>query len=119
MGQANLSFGYYLVHWVVSGLALLLTSHIIPGFVVTSFGASLVAAVFIGIANIVIWPILMILTLPVNILTLGLFTLVINGAVLKICAGLLPGFAIHTWTAAILGALVLAVVSTILHYLFV
>jgi putative membrane protein len=108
-----------ILHWFVSALALLLTSKVIPGFKVSSFGSALWAALIIGLANIVIWPILIFLTLPINILTLGLFTFVVNGAVLKICAALLKGFDINGWLPAIFGAIVLSLVGTLLHYYLV
>jgi len=114
-----MSLSYMVIHWIVSALALLLTAKIIPGFNVSNFGSAMWAAVAIGIANIIIWPILIFLTLPINILTLGLFTFVVNGAVLKICAAVMDGFAIKTWGAAILGAIVLSVVGTLLHYFLV
>src|SRR5476651_553516 len=99
---------YTLLHWVVSALALLTTAYLVRGFKVKNFGAALWAAALIGLANIVIWPIVFFLTLPLNILTLGLFTFVVNGIVLKICAAIIPGFKIETWGAAIFGALVLS-----------
>ena len=104
-----------LVHWVVSAAALLVTAKLIPGFRLKGFGSALWAAVVIGIANAVIWPILIFLTLPINILTLGLFTFVVNAMVLKLCAAFLDGFEIKSWTAAILGAVVLAITGTVLH----
>ena len=108
-----------LVHWIVSAVALLVTSKVTPGFKVDGFGSALWAAVVIGLANILIWPLLIFLTLPINILTLGLFTFVVNGAVLKICAALIKGFDIKGWGSAILGAVILSIVSTFLHYLVV
>lgn len=110
---------HFILHWLVSGLAVLVTSKIIPGFEIEGFFAACIASVFIGLANAVLWPVLFIFTLPINILTLGLFTFVINGAVLKICAALLPGFMIETWSAAIFGSIVLSIVSLILHFVFV
>ena len=106
-----------LIHWILSALAVLLTSKIISGFQVSGFFSAMWAAALIGLANIVIWPILMFLTLPINILTLGLFTFVVNGAVLKLCAAILPGFKIDGWLAAILGAIVLSLVNMAFHYL--
>ncbi len=103
----------------MSALAVIITSKIIPGFEVDSFFTAMIASVVIGLCNAIIWPILLVLTLPINIVTLGLFTFVINGATLKIAAALLPGFAIQTWGAAILGAIVLSLVSMALHYVFV
>jgi putative membrane protein len=110
---------FSILHWLLSALALLLTSRIVSGFKVRDFPAALWAAIIIGIANAIIWPVLIILTLPVNILTLGLFTFVVNGAVLKICAALLPGFDIETWGAAILGSIVLSILNMVLHYAFI
>ena len=108
-----------LIHWVVSALSLVLTAYLVPGFQVDTFGRALIASVVIGIANIVIWPILMFLALPLNILTLGLFTFVINAIVLRLCAGMLKGFRINGWGSAILGAVILACVGTLMHYLLV
>ncbi|MBS1961964.1 MAG: phage holin family protein [Bdellovibrionales bacterium] len=105
-----------LVHWVVSAVSLLLTSKVMPGFKVEGFGAALWAAVVIGVANVLVWPILIFLTLPINILTLGLFTFVVNGAVLKICAALIKGFDIKGWMSAIFGAILLSLIGTVLHY---
>jgi putative membrane protein len=107
------------LHWVVSAFSLLLTAYLIRGFQVGSFTYALLAAVVIGFANVIIRPVLLFLTLPINILTLGLFTFVVNGAVLKICASILPGFEIQTWGAAILGAIILTIVSWILHSVFI
>lgn len=108
-----------ILHWFVSGLALLVTSKLVPGFKVAGFRSALWAAIVIGLANILIWPLLIFLTLPINILTLGLFTFVVNGAVLKICASLLKGFDINGWFAAIAGAVVLSVVGYVFHALVV
>jgi putative membrane protein len=108
-----------ILHWFVSALALMLTAYFIRGFKVKSFGSALIAAVVIGLANIVIRPILLFITLPLNILTLGLFTFVVDGIVLKICAAVLPGFQIEKWSSAIFGAFILAVVSMALHYFLV
>ena len=108
-----------IVHWCVSALALMVTAYVVPGFKVKSFFAALIAALVIGLANLTIWPILFFLTLPLNILTLGLFTFVVNAIVLRICAGILKGFEISGWFSAIVGAVILAVVGTGLHYLVV
>lgn len=93
----------------------MITAYLVRGFKVKSFVAALFASALIGLANIVIWPILMFLTLPLNILTLGLFTFVVNGVVLRLCAALLPGFDIEGWASAIFGAIILALVGTGLH----
>ena len=104
------------LHWVVSAIALILTAYLVRGFKVKSFGAALIAALVIGLANALLWPLLIFLTLPLNVLTFGLFTFVVNGMVLKISAALLPGFAINGWLAAIFGSIILSLVSAGLHY---
>jgi putative membrane protein len=103
-----------LIHWIVSAVALLLTAFLVPGFRIKNFSSALVAAIFIGIVNAVIGPFLLFITLPINLLTLGLFTFVVNGIVLKICAGLLKDFEISSWASAIFGAFILALVRTLL-----
>ena len=107
------------IHWIVSAFAVMLTAYLVRGFKIKSFWSALGAAVVIGLANTIIWPILIFLTLPINILTLGLFTFVVNGMVLKICAWFMPGFEINSWSAAIFGALILSIVGTGLHYFLV
>ncbi len=109
----------YLLHWLVSAVAVLVTCKVMPGWKVKGFGAALITAVVIGIANAVIWPVLIVLTLPVNILTFGLFTFVVNGAVIKICSGLLSDFEVDGWGSAIVGSLVLSIINVIFHYFFV
>ncbi len=106
----------FLMHWLVSGLAVFLTAKLTPSFEIRGFFTACLAALLIGFANAVLWPILIVLTLPINILTLGLFTLVVNGAIIKICAGLLKGFEVKTWFAAIWGSILLSIVSVVLRY---
>ena len=106
----------HFLHWCTSAIAVMVTAYLVRGFKIESFFSALWASLFIGFANVVIWPILIFLTLPLNILTLGLFTFVVNGIVLKICAALLPGFQIETWGAAIFGSIILAFSGTVLHY---
>ncbi|MBS1958159.1 MAG: phage holin family protein [Bdellovibrionales bacterium] len=110
------ALSYYLIHWLVSALALLITAKLMPRFIVKSFGDAMIAAVVIGIANAVVWPILIVLTLPINILTLGFFTFAVNGAVLKICAAILKGFEIDGWLPAIMGSIVLSIVGAVLRF---
>lgn len=104
-----------LIHWVVAAGALLITAFIVPGFRVKDFSAALVAAAVVGLVNALLGPLLLFLTLPINILTLGLFTFVVNGVVLKICAGMLRDFEITSWGSAIFGAFILAVVRAVLN----
>lgn len=108
-----------LLHWVVSAFALMVTAYLVPGIKVKSFISAVIASIVIGLANAVIWPILIFLTLPINILTLGLFTFVVNGAVLKLSTSRLWGFQINSWASAIFGAIILSLVSAGLHYFLV
>lgn len=110
---------YFILHWLVSGVAVLITSKLIPGFDIDGFFAALMAAVFIGLANAILRPILILFTLPITIVTLGLFIFILNGAILKICAALLPGFHIESWGAAIFGSVVLSLVGMGLHFILV
>jgi putative membrane protein len=112
-------YGYWILQWVVSAIALMITAYFLPGFQVSSFFAALFTAVIIGLANVTIRPVLLILTLPLNILTLGLFTFIVDGIVLRICAAFTPGFSIKNWGSAFLGAVILAIVNTALHFLLV
>ncbi len=105
--------------WVLNGLALYLVSRILPGFYLHDFASALWAAAILGLVNILVRPLLLLLTLPLNILTLGLFTFVINAAMLKLTAHFLrPGFEIASWGTAILAAVLLTVASVVLHYIF-
>jgi putative membrane protein len=96
--------------------AIILTAALLPGFQLTIWGA-IVGSVFLGIANAVIRPILILFTLPLSIVSLGLFTLVINGFMLYLTAATIKGFDIHGFGWAILSAIVLSIVSFLISYL--
>ncbi len=100
---------------LLNAAALAITAYILPGITFSGFWSVLLAALVLGILNGIIKPILIVLTLPINILTLGLFTLVINGIVLYLTAAIVSGFEIRTFWTAVLGALILSVVSMILN----
>lgn len=106
----------WILRWLLNIAAILITAYLIPGFALTFWGA-IVGSIFLGIVNAIIRPILIVLTLPLNIMTLGLFTLVINGFVLWLTAITVKGFDITGFGAAIISALVLSIVSFILSYL--
>jgi len=108
--------GYYLVYWLISGLAVAVTAFLIPGFKISGFWAALFASMAIALVTTVAWPFLMFLTLPINILTLGLFTFVVNGMVIKIAAAIMPGFEVTSWWSAIFGAIIYSLASSIFHY---
>jgi putative membrane protein len=100
-----------IIRWLIYAVAIMLLTYIVPGISVKNFYSALLAALILGLVNAVIRPLLIILTLPVNVLTLGLFTLVINALMLWFVASIVKGFDVKNFTAAFLGALVLWAVS--------
>lgn len=101
-------------HWITATVAISIAAYLIPGVEVTLQGA-LIAAVVLAALNLFIRPILFILTLPINILTLGLFSLVINAALVLIASLVVPGFLVVGFWAAFLFALVLAIVNWVFN----
>lgn len=101
----------------LNALALMATAYIVPGFHVADFMSALLAAIVLGVVNTFIKPILKLVTLPITIITLGLFSFVINAVVLFMVSYVVPGLKIDGWMAAILGAIVLSIVSTALSML--
>ena len=108
---------YWLISWLVSALALYLMAQLIPGIEIRGFGTAMIAAVVFGLADIILGPILRFLALPLTFITLGLFLFVIKALLLKVTAVFTPGFRVNGCMPAILGAVVLAVLSWILHAL--
>ncbi len=102
-----------LIRWVINALALLLISQVIKGIEVDSILAAFVAAAVLGVINAVLRPILLLITLPITILTLGLFALVINGFMLYLAGTLVKGFHVYGFWSAVFGALFLSVISWI------
>jgi putative membrane protein len=103
-----------LVRWLVLTAAIVITSYLISGIEVSGFFSAFFAAAILGILNIFFRPILFILTLPINLLTFGLFTFVINALLLKMASGVISGFQVHGFWSAVLGALVISVVNWLL-----
>jgi putative membrane protein len=101
----------FLFHWAIVAAALWLAAYLIPGVIVRSVPALLIAAFVLGLVNALVRPVLTILTLPITIITLGLFYLVVNGAAFGIAAALVPGFDIAGFGSAIMGALIVSLVS--------
>jgi putative membrane protein len=101
----------FLIHTVVLAIAIWITAAVVPGITVASWTTLAIAALVLAVVNAIVRPILLILTLPITVLTLGLFYLVVNGLAFGLAAALVPGFQIHSWTAAILGALATSVIS--------
>lgn len=103
-----------LVGWVINALALLAVAYFVPGIHVSSFWIAAIAAAVIGLANMLIKPILVIFTLPVTIITLGLFIFVINGILFWAVGHFLQGFEVQTLIAGIIGAFAYSVISWVL-----
>lgn len=109
---------HFVLTWLGTAVSLLITAHVVPGLDVTGFFAALIAAAVIGLVNAIIRPILSLLTFPINLLTFGLFTFVVNGFTLWLSTLFTPGygFRIDGPFAALFGSVVLAIVSSVINY---
>jgi putative membrane protein len=103
----------WIVTWLASALAVWLTARFVPGVEVDGFGAAMWAALVLGFLNALVRPVLVLLTLPVTVITLGAFLLIINATVLTLADWLLDGFRIDGFGYGILAAIVLTLVSTV------
>jgi putative membrane protein len=106
-----------ILHWILRAMAIMITAYLLPGIIIKSFFVALVVAVVLGLFNTILRPILIILTLPINILTLGLFTLVINAGLIMLTSNVVPGFFVKSFWWALLFSLILSLVNAILHSL--
>ncbi len=104
-----------LLHWLLSALALLIVSRLVPGFHVHGLVPALIASLVIGLLNATLGLFLKIITFPLTILTLGIFLLVINGAMILIASELVPGFRVYGWGPAFWGAVVLALLGMLIR----
>jgi putative membrane protein len=104
-----------LVHWLITAIAVLLTSYLLSGVAVSGFVTALLVALVLGAINTLLRPLLIILTLPINILTLGLLTFFINALLVLLTAAIVPGFHVNGFWWALLFSLVLSTVSSLLH----
>ena len=109
---------YLLIRWILSALSVIVVAYVVPGVHVTTFWSALIAALMIGLVNALIRPFILLLTLPVNILTLGLFTLIINALMFWLAASIVKGFDVNGFAAAFWGALVYWLVSWVVNGLF-
>lgn len=103
-----------LIHWVVSALAIIVSAYILPGVHVDGLVAALVLAVVLGVINVFLRPLLILLTLPITVVTLGLFVLVINALLIMLAASIVPGFTVDSFLWALVFGIVLALVSSVL-----
>mgnify|MGYP000114960275 FL=1 len=108
----------FVLRWAFNGVAIYLTTLIIPGIRVADpvVGNTIIAALILGVVNAFIRPVVLLLTLPVNILSLGLFTLVVNALMLYLVRAVFPPFPLSGFWPAVIGALLIAVISTVLSH---
>lgn len=104
-----------LLHWILSALALVVVSRLVPGFHVNGLIPALIAAVVIGLLNATVGLFLKIITFPLSILTLGIFLLVINGIMILVASAIVPGFHVYGFGPAFWGALVLALLGMLIR----
>jgi putative membrane protein len=102
-----------LLNWLASALVIIIASYIVPGVHVATFWTALLVAVVLGIFNVLLKPLLILLTLPINILTLGLFTIIINAIIILLVSKLVPGFTIDSFWSAILFSLLASLINII------
>lgn len=108
-----------LLVWILNAVALLIVAYLLPGITVASFGAALIAALVLGLLNTLVKPVLVLLTLPITVVTLGLFLLVLNALVFWFAGSILKGFQVAGFWWALAGAIVYSLISWLLSRLLV
>jgi len=105
----------FLLRWSINLLALVIAGSVMPGIRIESLEMGVIAAGILGIVNAVIKPVVLILTLPINLLSLGLFTLVVNAAMLLLVAAMVPGFVVENFRTAFWGAIIMSLISWLVN----
>lgn len=108
----------FILTWLLTAIALLITAYFVPGFNVSGIGAAAFAAIVLGLVNAVVRPILIVLTLPLTILTLGLFLLVVNAISIGLVGFLSPGVQVEGFFPALFASIVLTLVASVLNLFF-
>jgi|SRR5579871_5712893 len=103
-----------LIRWIVSTIAILITARILPGIHISSLTAALLTAVVLGVVNAILKPILIVFTLPLTIITLGLFTFVINALLILLVSGLVPGFHVDNFWWALLFSVITSFINSLI-----
>jgi putative membrane protein len=109
---------HLIVNWLLSGVSLLIVAAIVPGIEIAGFGTSLIAAIIIGLVNATLGFFLRIVTFPLTLITFGAFLIVINALMLKVAAALMPGFRVRGCLPAVIGAVLLGLINTLLRWMF-
>ena len=105
------------LRWIILTAAILITSYLMDGIKVSGFFSAFFTAALLGILNAFFRPILIVLTLPINILTMGFFTFIINAVMLLMAQGVIPGFSIDGFWSAVFGSIVIGLISWVLNIL--
>ncbi len=103
-----------LIRWLILTIAIIITAYLLDGIRISGFFSAFFAAAILGLLNAFFRPILLVLTLPINILSLGLFTFIINAMLLMMVSGLIPGFNVYGFWSAVFGSLFISLVSWVL-----
>ncbi|MCX5809697.1 MAG: phage holin family protein [Proteobacteria bacterium] len=106
-----------LLKWLIMATSIMLAAYVIPGVVIKGFFAALWVALFIGIINVLVKPFLILITLPINILTLGLFTFVINALLILLASSIIKGFEVKGFWVAMLFSIVLSIINFLMGHL--
>lgn len=106
-----------IIHWVLSAIALMVATNLVPGFYINDVQSALVAALVIGVLNATLGFILKVLTFPFAIVTFGIFLLVINAAMILLAAKIVPGFVVYGWIPAFWAAVILAILGMLIRAL--
>lgn len=107
-----------LAEWIVRAFVLLVTAYLVPGFHIDSYITALVVALVLGLLNLLVKPILIFLTLPATILTLGLFIFVVNALLLMLASAFVKGFKIDSFFTAIIASIVISILSSLVQVIF-
>jgi len=106
-----------LVNWIVTTIAIIVAAYLLSGVTVRNVGAALIAAVVLGLINAILRPILVILTLPLTIVTLGLFLFVLNALLVLLASAIVPGFEVRNFWWALLFSLLFSIISAVIHWI--
>ena len=109
---------HLLVNWLLSALSLVIVAAVVPGIEISGFGTAMIAAIVIGLVNVTLGFVLRVMAFPLTLITFGAFLIVINAVMLKVAAALMPGFKVRGCLAAILGAILLGVINSLLRWVF-
>ncbi len=108
----------FLLRWIFTALAVMAAAHLLPGITYSGWGALLLAALVLGLLNALIRPVLLLLSLPFILVTMGLFILIVNAVVLKLTSGLTPGFHVEGFWTTVFGSIIISSVSWLLSSVF-